>query len=113
MRRRLLKGLVWFFLSFFTITCGQVICLRFFNPPFTAFMLWDWLGNERRFKLRLNWKPLPEISINMAKAVLAAEDQRFYQHGGFDWVEVRQAVGQSVQGTGLRGASTISMQAAR
>ncbi|MFH1090732.1 MAG: monofunctional biosynthetic peptidoglycan transglycosylase, partial [Pseudomonadota bacterium] len=46
-------------------------------------------------------------------AVLAAEDQRFYQHGGFDWVEVRQAVGQSVQGTGLRGASTISMQAAR
>jgi monofunctional biosynthetic peptidoglycan transglycosylase len=49
----------------------------------------------------------------LAKAVLAAEDQRFLSHHGFDFVELNDALQDMAAGERLRGASTITMQAAR
>ncbi|MGB3835045.1 penicillin-binding protein 1A [Castellaniella sp.] len=66
-------------------------------------------GEERRNVLRFN-----EIPDVMKSAILAAEDDRFYQHGGIDWAGVlRAAVANVVHMSKTQGASTITMQVAR
>jgi penicillin-binding protein 1A len=66
-------------------------------------------GEERRNVLRFN-----EIPDVMKSAVLSAEDDRFYQHGGIDWSGVvRAALANMVSGSKSQGASTITMQVAR
>jgi monofunctional biosynthetic peptidoglycan transglycosylase len=57
------------------------------------------------------WMPLDEISTDLARAVVAAEDARFYTHGGFDWEEIRAARDEARrEGEPLRGASTLTHQ---
>lgn len=95
-------------------SCLQVLALKYVNPPFSAYMLRDWFASGRNFKLTLEWAPREKLSVHLAKAVIASEDQRFYEHNGFDWVEVEKAVKQAQKkGKKPRGASTISMQVAR
>jgi penicillin-binding protein 1A len=66
-------------------------------------------GDERRNVLRFN-----EIPDVMKSAVLAAEDDRFYQHGGIDWMGVvRASLTNLVNMSKSQGASTITMQVAR
>jgi penicillin-binding protein 1C len=61
---------------------------------------------------RLAWTPLGEISPALQAAVVAAEDRRFFRHGGVDVLAVLSAAAGYVTGRPLRGASTISMQVA-
>ncbi len=66
-------------------------------------------GEERRNVLRFN-----EIPDVMKSAVLAAEDDRFYQHGGIDWMGVARAGLTNLRNMSkTQGASTITMQVAR
>ncbi|CPJ40310.1 penicillin-binding protein 1A [Bordetella pertussis] len=66
-------------------------------------------GEERRNVLRFN-----EIPDVMKSAVLAAEDDRFYQHGGIDWMGViRAGLTNLISMSKSQGASTITMQVAR
>ncbi|MGN6658564.1 MAG: penicillin-binding protein 1A [Achromobacter mucicolens] len=66
-------------------------------------------GEERRNVLRFN-----EIPDVMKSAVLAAEDDRFYQHGGIDWMGVvRAGLTNLISMSKTQGASTITMQVAR
>ncbi|MBI5919993.1 MAG: penicillin-binding protein 1A [Nitrosomonadales bacterium] len=66
-------------------------------------------GEERR--ALVNVAEVPDL---MKKAILAAEDDRFYQHGGVDYLGVlRAALSNSVSGGAKQGASTITMQVAR
>ena len=66
-------------------------------------------GEERRAVVKLGDVPQPMIS-----AIIAAEDERFYQHGGVDYVGVaRAALSNFVSGGVRQGASTITMQVAR
>ncbi|UCV05733.1 penicillin-binding protein 1A [Dechloromonas denitrificans] len=66
-------------------------------------------GEERRAVVTI--QEVPEI---MKQAILAAEDDRFYQHGGIDYVGILRAAGANVLGGGKRqGASTITQQVAR
>src|SRR5262245_47012101 len=65
---------------------------------------------------RLEWIPVPlsRISPWLRRAVIAAEDARFYQHGGVDWDAVREAAGRDWERGALRvGASTITQQLAK
>jgi penicillin-binding protein 1C len=63
---------------------------------------------------RQQWVPLARIAPIMRRATLAAEDQRFFDHGGVDWIGVLRAAGQNVRRRRLvSGASTITMQLAR
>jgi monofunctional biosynthetic peptidoglycan transglycosylase len=96
----------------------QVALVRFCDPPITPLMLLrpleaQWAGQpspERRY----NWRPLEEIPRDFLKFVFIAEDQRFFQHHGFDWREIKLARKQAERtGTQARGASTITMQCAR
>src|SRR5438128_2513359 len=61
---------------------------------------------------RLAWASLPEISPSFVAAVVASEDRRFREHHGVDWKAVLSAVRQRIEGSGPRGASTITMQLA-
>ena len=68
----------------------------------------------RRFRLKYSPVPLSQISPSVQRAIRVAEDAAFFQHQGFDWFEVRQAVGKAwEEGEAPRGASTITQQLAR
>jgi monofunctional biosynthetic peptidoglycan transglycosylase len=94
-----------------------VALLRAFNPPLTALMLGEWLqahmAGERGFSLRHDWLDAARIAPPAARAVIAAEDQRFYTHHGFDIDAIRAALADRAGGARLRGASTISQQVAK
>jgi monofunctional biosynthetic peptidoglycan transglycosylase len=57
--------------------------------------------------------PMARISPWLRRAVVAAEDDRFYRHNGFDFQEIARALEAHEQGKPLRGASTISQQTAK
>jgi penicillin-binding protein 1C len=61
---------------------------------------------------RLAWVPLAETSSALQRAVIAAEDRRFYAHGGVDGASLLSAAWQRMSGGSRRGASTITMQVA-
>lgn len=61
---------------------------------------------------RLAWTPLEQISPALPQAVIQAEDRRFYQHGGVDFVAMLGAVRDRLAGGAHRGASTVDMQLA-
>jgi len=113
LRKTCLKIIIFFFC--FTII--QVLIIKYINPPFTPNIAWEWV--ECVFKKlpekcpEYNFKKLEDISPHLRKAVLAAEDQRFLSHNGFDFNEIKSAVKTLFKRKKLRGASTISMQAAR
>jgi penicillin-binding protein 1A len=65
-------------------------------------------GEERRL-----FTPIDQVPEMMKKAILAAEDERFYQHGGIDYVGVARAAIYNAIGSAQSGASTITMQVAR
>ncbi|MFM9270635.1 monofunctional biosynthetic peptidoglycan transglycosylase [Halomonas elongata] len=71
-----------------------------------------WLAGES-LDIRQHWRPWSQLSDNAKLAVIAAEDQRFPSHHGFDFVELRRAVMASLKGSDLRGASTLSQQTAK
>ncbi len=95
----------------------QVLFVRFFQPPFTARMLCEWLTHhwtEEPFVPPVSyWRDMENISPHLRRAVLAAEDQRFVSHGGFDFIELKIAVKELFESKRVRGASTITMQTAR
>ena len=66
------------------------------------------------FHTRQHWVSLKRISPDLIQAVIASEDNRFCEHDGFDWVEVRRMLDEHKEkGTRVRGCSTISQQTAK
>lgn len=89
-----------------------VLTLRILPPPIT------WVMVEQAHEqgaLRREWVPLSRISRAMPMAVIAAEDQKFFDHGGFDMEAMRKAYAYNVRKKGKRtkGASTLSQQTAK
>jgi monofunctional biosynthetic peptidoglycan transglycosylase len=68
---------------------------------------------DKAYQFKQKWVSLSDISPYVVKAVIASEDNLFYQHKGFDWKEINIAMEQNKQGKRLRGASTISQQVAK
>jgi len=115
--RRLGRALLVGFLAFLGISALTVPILRWVDPPASAVMVTDWIsgwveGRERPW-VRQEWVPWSSIPDPVPLAMVAAEDQRFPEHGGFDLVEIRQAWDRFRAGGRLRGASTISQQVAK
>jgi monofunctional biosynthetic peptidoglycan transglycosylase len=102
------------------LVCGSlllVVVLRWVDPPASSFMLQHalvaaHLGRSPPY-YHHHWVPWDHIPPKVALAVVAAEDQRFPDHSGFDWVEIRKAWADYRRGEGLRGASTITQQTAK
>jgi monofunctional biosynthetic peptidoglycan transglycosylase len=99
------------------VTVGPVLLFRFVDPPTTSFMLqrrWDaYETHEKGFKLRWQWVPLERISKPLQRALIAAEDQKFFEHGGFDVQAIEDAVEDRLEGKSTRGASTLTQQVAK
>lgn len=92
-----------------------MLSLRWINPPFTAFTLkedWEQLEAER-YSLRDYWVPYSEIPDNIKWAVVASEDQNFWQHSGLDTEAIKKAMDEKDRGIRVRGASTITQQVAK
>ncbi|MGR9073178.1 MAG: monofunctional biosynthetic peptidoglycan transglycosylase [Gammaproteobacteria bacterium] len=91
--------------------------LRFIPPPTSAFMLHrhfeDYRNNRKFTAIRHTWVDRSKISRFAFGAVIAAEDQRFYRHHGFDVNSIFDALDGYLAGGKLRGASTISQQTAK
>ena len=99
------------------ISASVVACLRWIDPPTSSFMLIHRItaksvGAERRH-LRHYWVGWGEIAPSAKAAVIAAEDQRFFAHHGFDLESIVDAAYERVKGDRERGASTISQQVAK
>lgn len=73
----------------------------------------DKVGSGEKPKLVHQWKPLEEMSPHLAVAVVAAEDQNFLKHHGFDMGAIQAAIEEAERGKRRRGASTISQQTAK
>jgi len=65
---------------------------------------------NKAFHLNYSWVSLEKIPVLLTQAVLVSEDDRFYEHHGFDWQELRNAILSKKKHKPLRGASTISQQ---
>jgi monofunctional biosynthetic peptidoglycan transglycosylase len=117
LRRWALKVLLLSILLGIGLTVLQVGLLRYVDPPLTANMAWrrvrSVVSSGGYHRLRYEWRDFEVISPHLRKAVLAGEDQRFPSHHGFDFVELENAVRDAVRAGQVRGASTITMQAAR
>ncbi len=93
---------------------GPVVLFRFVDPPTTAFMLrrrWTARG-EPGFSLQYRFVPLQRISKNLSLAVIAAEDQKFLSHHGFD-VDSMLDAAERANHKPMRGASTLTQQVAK
>jgi monofunctional biosynthetic peptidoglycan transglycosylase len=95
-----------------------VATLRFIDPWTSSVMLREhidsWFdGDPRPFVLRQQWRDYDAISQQLALAVVASEDQRFPEHWGFDFRQIRQALDEADNGGRSRGASTITQQVAK
>ncbi len=104
--RRLLYGVILCWLL-----CSLILVLpwRWLSPPTTSFMLRD--GFERGVSPSYRWISLRQMSPYALIAVVAAEDQKFPVHYGFDFDAIAQALKDSKKRP--RGASTISQQVAK
>jgi len=115
--RRWRRWLLWLLLLCAGIPVVQVAVLRVVDPPRSMFMWlreWDaWQHNDPGFVLHYEWRDLEQITPHLQLAVIAAEDQRFLQHHGFDLDAINAARRFNASGGRVRGASTISQQVAK
>lgn len=87
-----------------------ILLLRWVPVPTSAFMLSHKLSGSRP---EYNWVAWRHIAPTMPIAVVASEDQRFLEHGGFDYEAISKAMKENRWRARPRGASTISQQVAK
>ncbi len=110
---RLGKALLVVLVGYYALCLVLLVVYRFAAPPVTGVQL------ERRIEAALDGKryterkrfvPLERMPRHVSRAVVAAEDGRFWSHWGFDLGQMRDAGVDALKGEGLRGASTIDQQ---
>ena len=96
---------------------GNVVWWIWFNPSTSAFMeeRLDVLHQKNPDAvLRHEWVPYERISVNLKRALIAAEDAKFLDHDGFDWEAIQKAYEKNLKkGKVVAGGSTISQQLAK
>jgi monofunctional biosynthetic peptidoglycan transglycosylase len=117
-RGRWKKWTLILLVAFLVIPAMQVAMVRFINPPVTLPMLIEKGGamfsRAPKRPLLYHWIDLPQIPEMFLKHLWVSEDQRFFQHAGFDWKEMDLALKKAERnGKPGRGTSTITNQCAR
>jgi P-type Cu+ transporter len=88
-----------------------VLIYALLPPPGTLLMAGRMIEGDGA---RYSWRPLEQISPNLVRAVIASEDGRFCDHGGFAWDEIEAAMRRAEKtGQPARGASSITQQTAK
>ncbi|MCC6241702.1 MAG: monofunctional biosynthetic peptidoglycan transglycosylase [Gemmatimonadaceae bacterium] len=115
--RRWLKRIVIVSVALLLMPLPMILLLWVVQPPMTAVMAQQTLGRvvsgDRPLWPRHTTMSRDKISINLRKAVIASEDDRFYEHRGIDFVEINAALERRKRTGKLRGASTITQQVAK
>jgi monofunctional biosynthetic peptidoglycan transglycosylase len=90
-----------------------LVAARWIDPTTTAVhierRLQAWI-HHTPYHERYEFVPLSQISPDFQHAVIAAEDERFYQHHGFDWQAMQIAAEDDMEGGRIRGGSTLTQQ---
>jgi monofunctional glycosyltransferase len=120
--RRLVRWTLIGLVVVFLATALPTMAMRWIDPWYSAFMLDAALDASRRgqtnYRTDFRWVDLEQISPHAAVAVIAAEDQFFPFHTGFDLNSIREAVRHNEKQAKkrrprVRGASTITQQVAK
>src|SRR5690606_19378140 len=116
-RRRWLRILLLLPVLFVVVTALQVAVLRFVDPPTSAFMparpAQAWGEGEWGYRVAYDWRDMEAIAASLPMSVIAAEDQNFAHHPGFDLEAIGKAMDSNARGGRVRGGSTISQQVAK
>ena len=110
------KYLIKTLLVFFVASLGGVLLYRFVPVPATPLMFIRSVSSVFEPELvgmDKDWVPLEDISPSIQRAVLKAEDYRFFEHNGFDYDAIRKAMIHNKTHSKKKGASTISQQTAK
>ena len=105
-QRALLRGIGLVLVGWLVVSALVVGPWRWLDPPTSSF-IWRYEQATSRDAAQ-RWVPLEDISPRLALAVIAAEDQKFPAHGGFDFESIQEALQE-----GGRGASTLTQQVAK
>lgn len=113
-QKNLLSKILRFFIKIFLygllFSVLYILFCKWINPPITITQLSSILSGNG---LQRNYVSLDEMSPNIKLAILSAEDQLFPDHNGFDFKSIEKAIKHNQKSRSLRGASTISQQAAK
>ena len=116
---KLLLGIIFVFLLFemFTLPILSIINLNAGHPKQTTLMqqrIEEAREQGKKLKIDYRWVSLAHIPKHVRRAVLIAEDARFYNHVGIDWHEIGESLETNWQkGRIIRGGSTITQQLAK
>lgn len=87
------------------------------NPKKTSFMKYrenEWKREGKKYRIQQKWVSLSRISPYLIKAVLIAEDDKFWSHEGFDYEALQKAIEKDIKAKKFKlGGSTISQQLAK
>ncbi|MDR1113132.1 MAG: monofunctional biosynthetic peptidoglycan transglycosylase [Bacteroidales bacterium] len=108
--RKILRGVLYILLVFVSFSLLLAILYRWINPPVTPLMVLRKI--ESGLPINQKWKDLEDISPCLINCAVAAEDNNFLGHHGFDFGAIQKAIDGRDRGR-YRGASTISQQTAK
>ncbi|HSJ23780.1 MAG TPA: monofunctional biosynthetic peptidoglycan transglycosylase [Longimicrobiales bacterium] len=111
--RRLVRAALLLFAAYYAFAVLMLVVFRFVAPPITGVQLQrrvEALVSGRDYDATRSFVSMDAMSRHAPRAVVAAEDGRFWSHAGFDVTEMRAAAGEALSGGRVRGASTISQQ---
>lgn len=111
---RILFGVAALVVGFYALCVAALLGLKWIDPPITMVQIQRRVQaaiHRRPYHKRYVFVPLRRISKDLQHAVIASEDERFYQHHGIDWTELDKVVDRDLDRGKLgRGASTITQQ---
>lgn len=115
-RKLIVRVLKYSVILFLAISISITLVYKWVNPHYTWLMILkkhlpEAQGGNSNFEQE--WVSIDKISPHMVLAVIAAEDNKFLEHNGFDWESIKKAWKYNQSGKKLRGASTISQQTAK
>ncbi|MGZ8173452.1 MAG: monofunctional biosynthetic peptidoglycan transglycosylase [Methylobacter sp.] len=116
-KKMLRKTVLYVLFAFLASSVGLCVLLRWMPVPTSAFMVYrhfeDLVDDGSYKSIKYSWTGAKKISAYASSAVIAAEDQRFFLHSGFDLHSIQSSIDVYMDGGRLRGASTISQQVAK
>ena len=104
-------GLLTIYLFYLLTIIYKIYQFRDINPIYTSLM--EYQIGEQAKDIQINWTPYKSISSDLKRAVIAAEDDKFIQHQGYDWESIENAIYKNLKQKNKVGGSTISQQLAK
>lgn len=94
------------------LSVSLVLLMRWIDP-FSSMLMVERKFSDKKIIQQRTWKDWDHISDNIKIAVIAAEDQNFANHWGFDFKAIERALKHNQNNKKIRGASTITQQVAK